>query len=66
MDALSFARTALKNAHQAFIGTVVDLTAEDAHFIPQGTAHPAGSRYAHIVIAEDSQIHMLLQGKRES
>ena len=63
MDALSFARTALKNAHQAFIGTVADLTTEDVHYIPAGQAHPIGSRYAHQIIAEDAQIHFLLQGK---
>jgi len=63
MDALSFARTALKNAHQAFKGTIADITTEDAHFLPPGTAHPIGARYAHLVIAEDSQIHMMLQSK---
>ena len=63
MDARSFARTALKNAHHALKETVADVTTEDAHWIPQGTAHPIGSRYAHIVIAEDVQIHMMLQGK---
>jgi len=63
MDALSFARTALKSAHQSFKGTVADVTIEDAHFIPQGTAHPIGARYAHLIIAEDSQIQMMLQGE---
>ena len=63
MDALSFGRFALKNAHKAFRKTIEDVASEDAHWIPPGVAHPIGSRYAHLVLDEDFQIFTCLQGQ---
>ena len=42
---------------------MADVTPEQLHWIPPGNAHPAGSTYAHGVIAQDMIIHNLLQGK---
>ena len=61
MDALTFARFALKNVHKNFRKTVEDVTPEDAHWIPPGVAHPIGSRYAHLVLDEDFQVCTCLQ-----
>jgi len=42
---------------------MADVTPEQAHWLPTGTANPAGACYAHGVIGEDMLVHNLLRGK---
>lgn len=44
------------------MGTMDGVTNEVAHRQPGGTAHPIGSRYAHMVVSEDMMINGLLKG----
>jgi hypothetical protein len=62
MESMPILREALKNAHNLFRGTVADLTPEDAHYVPQGAAHPIGSRYVHLVVADDVMGNVVLKG----
>ncbi len=58
MNATSLIRQEMATAHEWFEATVADVDEDLAHWVPGGTAHPIGSRYAHMVVAED----MLVQG----
>jgi hypothetical protein len=62
MNAVTLIREELKHAHDAFEGTMDGVTDEVAHRQPGGTAHPIGSRYAHLVVSEDMMINGLLKG----
>ena len=55
-------RQASENAHQGFEGSIADVDNELALWQPGGTAHPMGSRYAHMVVVEDIVIQEVLQG----
>lgn len=58
METIELLRINLKTSHDAFRGTVSDLTQELMDWIPPGLAHPIGERYAHVVAAEDWLINM--------
>jgi hypothetical protein len=62
MDAIPLLRAFIQQAHRQLEATMGDVTAEQAHWIPPGTANPIGATYAHVVLAEDAIIHNLLQG----
>ena len=62
MNTVTLIREELKHAHEAFDGTMDGVTDEVAHRQPGGTAHPIGSRYAHMVVSEDMMINGLLKG----
>jgi hypothetical protein len=52
----------MKDAFQSLEGIVADLTSEDAHWKPPGTALPAGAIYAHVVIAMDAVVNRIIKG----
>ncbi len=62
MDAVNTHRTALKWAVDLLELVMADVTGEQAHWQPPGTANPVGAQYAHAVCAADSLIHVFLQG----
>jgi hypothetical protein len=63
MDSVTLLRQQLQTAHQWMEGTMADVTAEQAHWLPPGTATPLGASYLHAVIAEDGIVHGMLQQK---
>ena len=58
---ISLFREQLKTAHGLLEGTVADVTPEQAHWFPPGTAHPIGATYAHVVLSEDGTMHGVLK-----
>lgn len=62
MNTVKLIRDELNHAHEAFDGTMDGVTDEVAHRQPGGTAHPIGSRYAHMIVSEDMMINGLLKG----
>jgi hypothetical protein len=60
--AVSLLRAQYQNAHEVLEGTLQDVTSEQAHWSPPGTANPLGATYAHIVISEDGVINGMLKG----
>jgi hypothetical protein len=62
MDAVSFLRQQLQEAHGLLEGTMENVTAEQAHFAPPGIANPLGASYAHAVMSEDFIINGMLRG----
>ncbi len=62
MNAISLIREQMKTAHEWFEATMADVTPEQAHWLPPGTAHPIGSRYAHTIVSEDMMVNGLLKG----
>lgn len=62
MNTVLLIREELKHAHESLNGTMNGVTDEVAHRQPGGTAHPIGSRYAHLVVSEDMMINSLLKG----
>jgi len=41
---------------------MADVTADEAHWLPQGNANPLGATYAHLVLGEDGFVNGMLQG----
>jgi len=60
MDSVSLLRMQVKGAHDMLEGTIKDLTAEQAHFQPAGAATSAGANLAHIILAEDFFLNMVV------
>lgn len=54
---------ALKWAHELLDMTTADLTTEQAHWRPPGTANPIAALYVHAVCAEDAVVNVLLRSK---
>lgn len=63
MDAITLLQADLQTAHDYIEGTMSDVTEEQAHWMPPGTANPLGATYAHAVASEDLIINGLFQGK---
>jgi hypothetical protein len=63
MDSISLLREQLRAAHEYLEGTMADVTPEQAHWIPPGTATPIGANYVHVVQSEDAIMQGLLQNK---
>ncbi|TAK13586.1 MAG: DinB family protein [Anaerolineae bacterium] len=61
MDTGSLILNEMKTAHQWAEATLADVDNEVAMWQPGGTAHPIGSRYAHLVVTEDIFVQQLLQ-----
>ena len=55
---------AVKASHEWFNGTVADVTAAQANWLPAGTAHPIGELMAHVVQSEDGIVNGMVQGKQ--
>lgn len=62
MQAVELLRQQIQDAHQFLAVTVSDVTPEQAHWIPPGTANPLAATYVHAVASEDAAIQMVLQG----
>ena len=63
MDALELLRQDIQQAHELLEATMEGVTAEEAHWLPPGTANPLGATYVHAVASEDAVIHGILQGQ---
>ena len=59
MDAVSLLAKQVKETHQVVIGTIGDLTAEQAHWSPGGNAHRIAPLLAHVAAAEDMFLNMM-------
>jgi DinB family protein len=62
MNATTLLREQIQQAHGLLAATMEDVTAEQAHWLPPGTANPLGATYVHAVAGEDAVVHMILQG----
>ena len=62
MSTITLLHESIQRAHDAFESTVADVDTDLAHWRPDGTAHPIGSRYAHLVAVEDVAIQTVAQG----
>lgn len=63
MQATAYLRQLFAEFHQLFEATLADVTTEQAHQRPGGTANPIGATCAHVVLWEDMGVHALLQGR---
>ncbi len=63
MNAIEALRTQINASHEIVEGTVADLTQELADHQPEGTAHPIGACYAHLLTTEDFIVNMVLRGQ---
>ena len=64
MQATALLRHQFREFHQLLEGTLADVTPDQVHEVPPGTANPVGATYAHVVLWEDMGIHGLLQGRQ--
>src|SRR4051812_18947334 len=64
MNAITLLREQIQQAHGFLQATMEDVTAEQAHWMPTGTANPLGATYVHAVASEDTLVHLLLQGSQ--
>ena len=64
MNAIELFRTQINASHEIVEGTVADLTQELCDHQPEGTAHPIGACYAHLLTTEDFIVNMVLRGKQ--
>ncbi len=64
MTAVELISGEINTAHEWLEGIMQDVTIEIAHWVPPGTAHPVGSRYAHMAVSEDIAVNgTLISGK---
>lgn len=61
MNVISFLREQIQQAHEFLEATMEDVTPEQAHWTPPGTANPLAATYVHTIASEDAVIHLLLQ-----
>jgi hypothetical protein len=54
----------IRQAHKDLDATMADVTEEQVHFMPPGTANPLGATYAHVIFSEDATINGLLTKKK--
>lgn len=62
MNATTLLREQIQQAHGFLQVTMEDVTPEQAHFIPTGTANPIAATYVHAIASEDLAINMVLKG----
>jgi hypothetical protein len=62
VSALNVLREGIQWAHQLLDSVMVDVTPEQAHQLPPGTAHPIAAIYAHALLAEDGIVNGMLRG----
>jgi hypothetical protein len=62
MNAIALLREQVQQAHAFLHATMEDVTPEQAHWIPPGTANPLAATYVHAIASQDAVIHMVLQG----
>ena len=63
MNSTETVRVAINHAHGWFNGTCADLTAEQAAYVPAGTAHPICEIVTHVIQSEDMIVNSMIQGK---
>jgi hypothetical protein len=61
VDAIGFAREQLRQANEYLEQVMQDVTDEQAHWLPPGTALPIGAQYAHIVTGADGYVNGFLR-----
>ncbi len=61
MDAVSLLRKQFEATYKLLENTITDVTPEQAHWVPPGIANPIGASYAHVVIATDAIINVLVK-----
>ncbi|MBI4595088.1 MAG: DinB family protein [Candidatus Tectomicrobia bacterium] len=59
---ISLLQEEIKAAHQLLEGTVGEVTIEQIHWHPAGTAIPLGASYAHVILSEDAIVNGILIG----
>ena len=64
MNAIELFRNQINISHEIVEGTVADLTQELCDHKPEGTAHPIGASYAHLLTTEDFIVNMILRGQQ--
>jgi hypothetical protein len=62
MDALSVLREGIQWGHGLVEQVMADVTPEQAHTAPPGSAHPIAAIYAHALLAEDAIVNLMLRG----
>src|SRR5215470_12256303 len=62
MNATTLLREQIQQAHNDLQAIVEEVTNEQAHWAPPGTANPLGATYVHAVAAEDGAINVALKG----
>jgi hypothetical protein len=62
MSAIALLREQIQHAHELLDATVADVTPEQAHWVPPGTANPLSATYVHAIASEDAVVQMILQG----
>ena len=62
MKAITLLSEQIAEARGFFEATFSDVTQEQAHWAPPGTAMPMGANYAHVASAQDMAVNGLLKG----
>ena len=62
MDGVAVLKSAFASAHDWYLGTVADVSAEQANTVPTGIAPPIGALIAHILHDEDFMLNTVAQG----
>jgi hypothetical protein len=62
MNAITLLREQIQQAHAFLEATMEDVTAEQAHWTPPGTANPLAATYVHAIASEDAAVQLVLQG----
>src|SRR5436190_16851271 len=62
MNATTLLREQIQEAHGLLQTVAEDVTNEQAHWAPPGTANPLGATYVHAVASEDAVINLVLKG----
>jgi len=61
-SAVSLLRTQFESAHEWIEGTMADVTADVANWVPPGKPATIGANYVHHAFGEDALINMALRG----
>ncbi len=63
MHATTLLREQIQQAHAFLQATTEDVTNEQAHWTPTGTANPIAATYVHAIASEDLAINQILKGE---
>ncbi len=63
MDGVQALTAAVKASHDWYNGTVADITAAQANWLPAGVMHPIGEVMAHTLHSEDGIVNGMLRGQ---
>jgi DinB superfamily len=61
MNATTLLREQIHQAHGFLQAIIEDVTTEQAHWAPPGTANPIAATYVHAIASEDLAINMVLK-----